>query len=77
MKGRELLQHDLTANTDLAAILGRMQQMGSSVDLNWGEDTGAWECSWISSGKRFTGWAKTPLEAVRATLRKVDWGEPL
>lgn len=66
MKGKELLQFDLTTNTDLAAILGRMQQMGSSVDLNWGEDTGTWECSWISSGKRYA-----------ATLRKVDWGEGL
>lgn len=32
-----------------------MGQHGSSVTVNWGEDTGAWEVSWITDGKRYTG----------------------
>lgn len=32
-----------------------MQEHGSSVLLNWGEDTNLWECSWITGGERYTG----------------------
>jgi hypothetical protein len=28
---------------------------GSSLTLNWGEDTDAWEVDWITSGRRFVG----------------------
>jgi hypothetical protein len=39
---------------DSDRALELMRRNGSSVTLNWGEDTGQWECSWITGGKRFT-----------------------
>ena len=49
-------------------MLEWMQAHGSSVLLNWGEDNNLWECSWITNGKRYTGWqnsaAKSILEAA-------------
>ena len=41
----------------IVAQLAFMQEHGSSVTLNWGEDTGDWECSWITSGDRFSGYS--------------------
>lgn len=53
--------------------LDRMKERGSSVILNWGEDTNCWECSWITSGKRYVGVSTSPHEAVRlALLRLVE-----
>jgi hypothetical protein len=34
--------------------LDDMTRRGQSVVLTWGEDTGQWECSWITGGVRFT-----------------------
>jgi hypothetical protein len=31
-----------------------MRSQGQSLTLRWGEDTDAWEVSWITSGERFT-----------------------
>jgi hypothetical protein len=39
----------------IAARLEEMKAKGSSIVLNWAEDDNLWECSWISSGKRYTG----------------------
>jgi hypothetical protein len=36
-------------------LLHAMKAAGSSVLLNWGEDNGLWECSWITSGRRHVG----------------------
>jgi hypothetical protein len=36
-------------------LLHAMKAAGSSLVLSWGEDTGLWECSWITSGKRHVG----------------------
>ena len=44
---------------------------GSSVTLNYGEDSGNWECSWISGGRRFTEFARDPGVAAMLVLRKV------
>lgn len=52
------------------AHLEQMRERGSSVILNWGEDTNCWECSWITSGKRYTGVSTNPHEAVRLALLK-------
>lgn len=46
------------------ALVEYMRSHGSSVDLNWGEDTGCWECSWITGGERYTGAAMRPQVAV-------------
>ena len=54
---------------DLQIVLSYMQGRGSSVDLNYGEDTGQWECSWITSGERTTTVAADPTEAARACLQ--------
>lgn len=49
--------------------LAFMQQRGSSVLLNWGEDTSLWECSWITSGERVTGIAVDMGLAVHRALQ--------
>lgn len=46
-------------------LLSFMQEHGSSVDLNWGEDTNRWECAWITGGLRYIGHAETAVEAAR------------
>jgi len=46
-----------------------MSENGSSVWLGWGEDTGAWECSWITGGVRYTGVEPSLREAILESLR--------
>ncbi len=41
-----------------------MAEKGSSVVLNYGEDTGQWEASWITDGKRYVGIKRDPEEAL-------------
>ena len=48
-----------------------MADGGSSVELNYGEDTGRWECSWISAGHRFNQDSGDPEIAVKLILRQV------
>lgn len=55
----------------LDIILAHMQRRGSSVVLNFGEDTELWECSWITDGKRYTTFSADPTKAARECLRKV------
>lgn len=55
----------------LASLLETMQEGGSSVTLNYGEDTGHWECSWIVGGERFTEVRGNPDDAARACVRRV------
>ncbi len=47
-----------------------MQLNGSSVVLNWGEDTGCWEVSWITVGQRFTGIQSELKRALLQSLNK-------
>lgn len=56
---------------DLHVILTHMQRNGSSVVLNWGEDTEQWECSWITGGERYTTFSGSPTQAARDCLRQV------
>jgi len=44
---------------------------GSSVLLNWGEDDNQWECSWITSGTRFTAIRSEIPGAVKDVLGQV------
>ncbi len=57
--------------TTLLRVLLFMTEHGQSVTLNWGEDDGLWECSWITSGERFTALHSDPLEAARHVGRDV------
>ena len=50
-----------------------MAEKGSSVLLNWGEDDGLWECSWITGGKRFTGYSsESPFKAISIAVKEVN-----
>ena len=59
------------AITVVEQALVAMQSTGSSISLGWadGEDSDLWECSWITSGKRITHYANTPVEAVLEVYR--------
>jgi hypothetical protein len=59
----------INANTTVS-MLDWMAAHGQSVLLNWGEDDEHWECSWITSGKRFTGIRKDIPNAIRDALGK-------
>lgn len=61
----------------LNAVLEKMARQGSSVLLNWGEDNRLWECSWITSGKRFTSFSITPGGAVVDCIRQVLLAEAI
>lgn len=54
----------------LTEILDWMSQRGSSVILNWGEDSNAWECSWITGGDRFTSFDVSPCTAAVKAIEK-------
>lgn len=49
---------------DAGVVIGRMKELGSSFLLNWGEDTNAWECSWLLDGQRHNGAGSTAQLAV-------------
>ena len=44
--------------------LGKLQKCGSSIFLNWGEDTNGWEVSVVSSGRRFVFCASDLGDAI-------------
>lgn len=56
--------------SELHAMLGYMQEHGSGVACSWSEDNELWECSWISSGMRFSGLSHDLSVAARTALRK-------
>ena len=59
-------------NSDsVVGILEWMAAHGQSVLLNYGEDDQHWECSWITSGERFTGMRIRIEDAVKDSLGKV------
>ncbi len=41
-----------------------MREHGSSLIMNWGEDTAVWEVAWITSGVRFCGFSKDLRRAL-------------
>ena len=45
-----------------------MQRHGSSLLLNWGEDDGLWECSWITGGQRYVGHSKLIDRAMEKAI---------
>lgn len=58
--GRRIHAGEIT----LEDALREMKEGSSSVLLNWGEDDGLWECSWIVGGKRYTAHHHQPRTAV-------------
>lgn len=47
-----------------------MKSWGTSVTLNWGEDNGLWECSFVLCGVRYSGVSATLESAVREVWQK-------
>ena len=45
---------------------------GSSLTLNWGEDTGCWEVDWITSGERFRGVSRDLGAAMQQALSNAE-----
>lgn len=65
LDGEDGRQHLICANdAEGMALVRLMTRRGTSVILNWGEDTGQWECSWIFRGERYTGVRADPFMAV-------------
>jgi hypothetical protein len=54
-----------------ARRLAWLKERGSSLTLDWGEDTAMWECSVISGGDRFTGVARDASAAVLDCYERV------
>lgn len=52
----------------------RLRQSGSSLAMNWGEDTGLWECSLITGGNRFTERGSTLSATISRLARQLDGG---
>lgn len=59
---RFLLEHGGMRET--FSVLQAMQHLGSSVMLAWDEESGEWECSWITSGRRYTAFAPSYVNAI-------------
>jgi hypothetical protein len=47
-------------------LIEHMREHGSSLIMNWGEDTAVWEVAWITSGGRFCGFRKQLRDALYA-----------
>ena len=45
-------------------LIERMKDRGSSVLINWGEDNDLWEVSWITGGKRYSGYDQSLSRAL-------------
>jgi hypothetical protein len=43
-----------------------LRQCGSSLIMNWGEDTDCWEVDWITAGKRYHGISNALIGALIA-----------
>lgn len=56
--------------TTVLDMLLDMQAHGQSVTLNWGEDNELWECSWIASGERYSGFDRNIFMATLTAYTK-------
>lgn len=54
----------------VSSALLDLARLGSSVSLGYGEDTGLWECSWVTATERHTACAEKPWEAVRGVIMR-------
>jgi hypothetical protein len=55
---------------DFAELVNEMKQCGSSLCIDWGEDTDRWEVSWITSGVRYTAVGQFMQDTVRQCYEK-------
>jgi hypothetical protein len=46
------------------ALVEEMTARGSSFSLAWDEDTGRWECAWITGGTRHTATGDTARQTI-------------
>lgn len=67
---RNLPSAEELLSCSLDDLLRWMRYRGSSVNLGWGEDIDQWECSWITSGRRFTCVSATARGAAYGAARK-------
>jgi hypothetical protein len=49
-------------------LIEHMVSHGSSLTINWGEDTGCYEVDWITSGERFRGINTELYAAMRRAM---------
>lgn len=49
-------------------LIEHMVDHGSSLTINWGEDTGCYEVDWITSGERFRGVSRELYQAIRQAI---------
>jgi hypothetical protein len=55
------------------SVLHFMAAHGSSLTLDWGEETAAWECAWVTGGTRFVGHGDTAMLAIcRAAMEAME-----
>lgn len=55
---------------DLADTIAELKDDGSSLIMNWGEDTGQWECAWITGGIRFVSIGPDLTQTLKACRAK-------
>lgn len=67
----QFVAHQLHAEvTTVEQTLEWMKAHGQSVMLTWGEDNNCWECSWITSGARYTGVQQDMRKSILESLNK-------
>lgn len=52
--------------SELEEKLNDLIAHGSSLNINWGEDTGGFEVDWITSGERFSATNRSLMAALGA-----------
>lgn len=54
---------------NLEELIVYMVNHGSSLTMNWGEDTGGYEVDWITGGKRFHTHDRSLPNAMRDAIQ--------
>jgi hypothetical protein len=60
--------HLLSTGDAVWRLLQFMRERGTSVTLNWGEDTDAWEATWITVGDRYLAADHDVVRALCAVI---------
>lgn len=64
-----MAEHSSETAIELVELIEHMINHGSSLNMNWGEDTGGYEVDWITSGKRFHGYDRNLTKAMEQAIR--------
>lgn len=54
----------LTLLTPVGMAIEMLRRAGSSLIMNWSEDTDCWEVDWITAGKRYRGISNALIGAL-------------